>query len=122
MPLTDIKCRNAVCPPDKARVRLTDSGGLYLEISPNKSKRWFWKYLFDGKEKRIALGHYAEVGSPAVRVNLKSAPLPRQCSRSPRQRRGARLIWPIHQNAVSQPDLCAGSQPPTGAAGVLCNP
>jgi integrase len=73
MPLTDIKCRNAVCPPDKARVRLADSGGLYLEISPNKSKRWFWKYLFDGKEKRIALGHYAEVGSPAVRVNLKSA-------------------------------------------------
>lgn len=73
MPLTDIKCRNAVCPPDKARVRLADSGGLYLEISPNKSKRWFWKYLFDGKEKRIALGHYAEVGSPAVRINLKSA-------------------------------------------------
>ena len=57
MPLTDIKCRNAVCPPDKARVRLADSGGLYLEISPNKSKRWFWKYLFDGKEKRIALAN-----------------------------------------------------------------
>ena len=58
MPLTDIKCRNAVCPPDKARVRLADSGGLYLEISPNKSKRWFWKYLFDGKEKRIALAKH----------------------------------------------------------------
>ena len=73
MPLTDAACRNALCPAEKARVRLTDSGGLYLEVTPNKSKRWFWKYLFDGKEKRIALGHYAEVGSATVRVSLKEA-------------------------------------------------
>ena len=73
MSLTDAACRNALCPADKARVRLTDSGGLYLEVTPNKSKRWFWKYLFDGKEKRIALGHYAEVGSATVRVSLKEA-------------------------------------------------
>ena len=73
MPLTDAACRNALCPAEKARMRLTDSGGLYLEVTPNKSKRWFWKYLFDGKEKRIALGHYAEVGSATVRVSLKEA-------------------------------------------------
>ncbi len=73
MSLTDAACRNAVCPPDKARVRLTDSGGLYLEVTPNRSKRWFWKYLFDGKEKRISLGHYAEVGSTSVRVSLRAA-------------------------------------------------
>ena len=73
MSLTDAACRNALCPADKARVRLTDSGGLYLEVTPNRSKRWFWKYLFDGKEKRIALGHYAEVGSTSVRVSLKEA-------------------------------------------------
>lgn len=66
-------CRNASCPADKARVRLTDSGGLYLEVAPNHSKRWFWKYLFGGKEKRLALGHYAEAGSAKVVVTLKSA-------------------------------------------------
>jgi integrase len=71
--LTDTACKNAVCPPDKARVRLADSGGLYLEVAPNGSKRWFWKYYFGGKEKRLALGNYSEPGSKAVRVPLKEA-------------------------------------------------
>jgi len=38
--LTDPKCKNAKCPEDKARVRLADYEGLYLEVSP-LSKRWF---------------------------------------------------------------------------------
>jgi hypothetical protein len=33
--LTDADCKNATCPPEKKRVRLTDSGGLYLEVAPN---------------------------------------------------------------------------------------
>ena len=33
--LTDAECRNAVCEPDKKRERMTDSGGLYLEVAPN---------------------------------------------------------------------------------------
>ena len=37
--LTDPVCRNATCPPDLKRRRLTDSGGLYLEVSPAGSKR-----------------------------------------------------------------------------------
>ena len=73
MPLTDPACRNALCPAEKMRLRLTDSGGLYLEVSPNQSRRWFWKYTFGGKEKRIALGHYTESGSTKVLVTLKAA-------------------------------------------------
>lgn len=38
---------------------MTDSGGLYLEVAGAGSKRWFWKYYFDGKEKRLSLGSYA---------------------------------------------------------------
>ena len=56
MPLTDLACRTATCPPDKARLRVTDGGGLYIEVSPLGSKRWFWKYYFNGKEKRLSLG------------------------------------------------------------------
>ena len=56
--LTDAACRNAVCPPDKKRARFTDAGGLYLEVSPAGSKRWFWKTYGDGKEGRMALGSY----------------------------------------------------------------
>ncbi|MBP7133181.1 MAG: DUF4102 domain-containing protein [Aquabacterium sp.] len=59
--LTDPACKNAVCPPDKPRIRLSDAGGLYLEVTPNGSKRWFAKYRFDGKEKRLALGSYPGV-------------------------------------------------------------
>ena len=65
--LTDADCKNASCPPDKQRARLTDSNGLYLEVSPAGSKRWFWKTYSDGKEGRLALGSYPEVTLKAVR-------------------------------------------------------
>jgi len=65
--LTDTECRTALCTEGKSRVRLTDGGGLYLEVTPNRSKRWFWKYLFQGKEKRLAIGAYPEVSLRAAR-------------------------------------------------------
>ena len=63
--LTDAECRNAICPPDKKQARFADSGGLYLQVSPAGSKRWFWKYRIFGVEKRLALGSY-----PAVNLKL----------------------------------------------------
>ena len=66
--LTEVACKAATCPADKARARFSDAGGLYLEVVPNGAKRWFWKYRFDGKEKRIALGNYPEVKLKDVRV------------------------------------------------------
>lgn len=39
--LTDTRCRNATCSPDKNLARFTDAGGLYLEVSPAGSRRWF---------------------------------------------------------------------------------
>jgi integrase len=71
--LTDVACRNSTCLADKARVRLNDGVGLYLEVAPNLSRRWFWRYYFGGKEKRLALGHYTEAGSKKVSVSLKDA-------------------------------------------------
>ncbi len=71
--LTDTACKNAKCPADRARARFADAGGLYLEVAPNGAKRWFWKYRFGGKERRIALGHYCEPGSRAVVIGLKDA-------------------------------------------------
>ena len=63
--LTDAQCRNAICPPDKKQARFADAGGLYLQVSPAGSKRWFWKYRIYGVEKRLALGSY-----PAVNLKL----------------------------------------------------
>ena len=52
--LTDADCKNASCPPDKKRARLSDAGNLYLEVPPNGAKRWFWKHWLNAKEKRLA--------------------------------------------------------------------
>jgi len=60
--LTDIACRKAVCPAGRAWLRLSDSGGLYLEISAAGGKSWRWKYRHDGKEKRLTIGRYPAIG------------------------------------------------------------
>jgi hypothetical protein len=73
--LTDAECKNATCPPEKKRERLPCSGGLYLEISPAGSKRWFWKYRKDGKESRMALGSYPDVGPKDARKARDAAKL-----------------------------------------------
>src|SRR5262245_61024564 len=64
MPLTDITIRSAK--PREKSYKLSDSGGLYLEVSATGSKYWRWKYRFAGKEKRLACGVYPD-------VTLKSA-------------------------------------------------
>ena len=66
--LTDAQCKNAKCPPDAKRARLSDAGGLYLEISPAGSKRWFYKYRENLKEFRLALGSYPDVRLPDARA------------------------------------------------------
>lgn len=71
--LTEIECKAASCPDDKPRARFTDAGGLYLEVATSGSKRWFWKYYFDGKEKRLALGSYPAVKLKAVRMDRDDA-------------------------------------------------
>jgi integrase len=65
--LTELQCKSALCPPEKKRTRFTDSSGLYLEVSPKGSKRWFWKTYSDGKEGRMALGSYPAVNLAAAR-------------------------------------------------------
>jgi integrase len=59
--------------PDKKRARFTDDGGLYLEVSPAGSKRWFWKTYADGKEGRMALGSYPDVTLKAARLARDAA-------------------------------------------------
>ncbi len=66
--LTEVACKSAKCPDGKPRARFADSGGLYLEAAASGSKRWFWKYRYGGKEKRLALGAYPAVTLKAARL------------------------------------------------------
>lgn len=50
--------------------RVTDGGGMYLEVHPNGSRYWRLKYRFLGKEKRLAIGVY---GKKAPQLTLQQA-------------------------------------------------
>lgn len=65
MPLKDLEIR-ALKPQDGIYKR-TDERGLYIEVRPNGSKLWRFKYNFLGKDKRIAFGSYPEVGLAEAR-------------------------------------------------------
>ena len=60
MPLTDTAIRTAK--PGERAIKLFDERGLYLELAPNGGKWWRLKYRFNGKEKRLSLGVYPDVG------------------------------------------------------------
>ena len=85
--LTDAHCRNATCPPDRKQARFSDSGGLYLQVSPNGSKRWFLKYRTAGKEKQLALGSYPAVTLTAARKARDAAKLQKAAGLDPVQAR-----------------------------------
>lgn len=65
MRLTDAKIKNAK--PGAAAVKLTDGGGLYLEVRPTGSKLWRYRYRIAGKENLFALGDYPAVSLAEAR-------------------------------------------------------
>ena len=73
MALNDLSCRTARCPDGKARMRLADERGLYLELMPNGGKYWRLKYRYAGKEKRLALGVYPQVSLAQARKARETA-------------------------------------------------
>lgn len=99
--LTDPACKNATCPEGKTRMRLPDAGGLYLEVAPNGSKRWFAKYRFGGKEKRLALGTYPGVTLKAAREGRDAARKTREAGTDPAQQRKADKLESARSAAVT---------------------
>ena len=47
--------------PQEKLYRLFDGLGLYIQIDPNGSKYWRFKYHYLGKEKRLSLGKYPDL-------------------------------------------------------------
>ena len=59
MPLTDTEIRKAKAQGEA--YRLSDSGSLYLWITPSGGKLWRWAYKHEGKEKLMSFGKYPDV-------------------------------------------------------------
>ena len=59
--------------PDTKPRRLSDGRGMYLEIAPAGGRWWRFKYRLDGRERRISLGVYPEVGLAEARERREQA-------------------------------------------------
>jgi integrase len=67
--LTDARCRAAKCPPDRASIRLTDSGGLYLDVLKGGTKTWrgLIRNSSNGYD-RVSFGHFPDVSLSNARL------------------------------------------------------
>ncbi|WP_070157238.1 tyrosine-type recombinase/integrase [Sphingobium phenoxybenzoativorans] len=63
--LTDMAVRQAK--PRTKDYKLADSEGLYLFISKAGLRSWRFKYRFAGKERRLVLGRYPDIGLKQAR-------------------------------------------------------
>lgn len=59
MPLTDTRIR--ATRPNSKPFKLTDGGGLYLEVRPAGKRLWRYRYRIGGRENLFAIGAYPEV-------------------------------------------------------------
>ncbi|MFL6735163.1 MAG: tyrosine-type recombinase/integrase, partial [Sphingomicrobium sp.] len=71
MALTDTTIRLAKA--EASDRKLTDGKGLYLLVTASGSKLWRLKYRINGKEKKLALGRYPEVGLKEARARRDAA-------------------------------------------------
>lgn len=71
MALTDTAVRKAKA--KDAAYRMSDGGGLYLQVTPAGGKLWRWKYRFEGREKLMTFGAYPDVPLAAARERHQGA-------------------------------------------------
>ncbi len=65
MPLTDTEIKRVKLKGKP--FKLSDSGGLYLWVTPAGGKLWRWTYRCDGKQKVMTFGRYPDVSLARVR-------------------------------------------------------
>ncbi|MGP0945475.1 tyrosine-type recombinase/integrase [Serratia sp. CY74737] len=59
--------------PKEKPYKLSDGGGLYLEVAPNGSRYWRMKYRINGKEKRLSFGVYPIISLAVARDEREKA-------------------------------------------------
>jgi hypothetical protein len=59
MTLTALAIKNLK--PQPKLYRVSDNGGLCIEITPSGGKLWRWRYYHHGKPQMLALGKFPDV-------------------------------------------------------------
>src|SRR5512135_2367690 len=70
-PLSEVKIRTSK--PEKNPYKIFDGGGLFLMVTPSGGKLWHFKYRFESKEKKLALGAYPEISLADARLRRDEA-------------------------------------------------
>lgn len=71
MPLTNVAIKTAR--PKKKPYKLSDEKGLYLLVETKGGLLWRLKYRFNGKEKKLAIGTFPEIGLKEAREKRDEA-------------------------------------------------
>ncbi|MGE4305277.1 MAG: tyrosine-type recombinase/integrase [Novosphingobium sp.] len=90
MALTDTAIRNAK--PREKPYKLGDSGGLFLLVQPSGGKLWRLKYRIHGKEKKVALGVYPDVGLAEARKRRDEAKVELAAGKDPSREKQRRAV------------------------------
>jgi len=90
MPLTDAKIRTSK--PAPKPVKMSDGGGLHLEVRPSGAKLWRYRYRIADKENVFAIGEYPEISLAEARTERdKARALVKQGLHPSQHRRAERL-------------------------------
>lgn len=65
MSLTELAIKKAK--PTSKNYVLTDSGGLFLLVTPTGGKLWRWRFQYQGKEQSYAIGKYPDISLARAR-------------------------------------------------------
>ena len=71
LPLTDLQVKTAK--PKAKDYKLTDGGGLYLQITPSGGKLWRFNYRFEEKYKALFLKSDPEISLSSARKSRDDA-------------------------------------------------
>lgn len=75
--------------PKAARFRLSDGGGLLLEVRPGGSKGWVCRVTVDGRRRDVGLGTWPDVGLADARTKASAVRRQARAGRDPVEEREA---------------------------------
>jgi integrase len=109
--LTATAVKNAQ-PSEKPR-KLSDGGGLLLEVRPEGGKWWRWRYRFGGREKMLSLGTYPETSLQEARTKRDELAAVLAAGTDPSEARKAGKV--DQQRQQEDADREAAGLPPAGS-------
>ena len=94
MPLTERAIKNLK--PKAKQYRMTDSGGLCLDVTPSGGKLWRWRYYYQGKAQMMALGKYPAVPLSVARSRRDEARSLLEAGKNPIREKKAQRLRAMH--------------------------